>query len=215
MTTNLALPTESQPLIGKPFDVWTGQGHDIFSRLRDTEQAYEQSQWEIGEWLVAGLDEFEFDEKASYKTAKEITGWEYGTLRNVVWIVRRFPNLSLRSDTVLKWSHFKELAPIKSEQERLKLLNRLDDGFDRTVEQVREFVDKVLDRERKPAAKQHAAAKGFYLQTSSLNHEQKNIFKALAKKRGKNPKDLLRTIVLEFIAEHKGEIQIKSAARKR
>lgn len=198
-----------EPLVTKQstFEDWTKEGYAKFARFQETEEAHEQSQWAVGKWLVEGLDAF--DEKA-YKTAKEITGWELGSLRNIVWVVRRFLDASLRSDTVLKWSHFKELAPIKSDQKRLELLHKLDDGYDRTVEQVRVFVDKVLDRERKPA--KHGAPKGFYLHTAPLKQEERKMFKAIAKKQKKSPDVLLRSIVLDFIAKHKDETKV---ARKR
>jgi len=208
MTPTQALPTDSQsPVEAKPFEAWKQKGEDLFITLQLKEDEYETSQWDIGDWLLKGKETFG---EMAYEAAKQITRWEKGTLYNVVSVVRRFRDPSLRSETKLKWSHFKELARIDNEKKRLDVLDKLNDGFPKTVLQVRAAVDKAIG---KKTAK-HNAAKAFYLKTS-LKQEQRSIFKALAKKWKKTPDELLRSIVLKFIREHEDEIQVKSRARKR
>jgi|SRR5580704_13348170 hypothetical protein len=213
MTTTLVAPTELQPVANaNPFNAWKRKGEDLFSRLQDTEKAHETSQWDIGEWLVKGEDNFG---KKAYEAAEQITDWARGTLYNVVSVVRRFPDPSLRSETALTWSHFKELARIKDEKKRLELLDKLDDGFPKTVQQVRDCVDKAL--EKKAPKQGQPATKAFYLRTS-LKKEEKHLFRALAKKARKTTDQLLRKIVLGYIEEHKREVEIKgpkSRASKR
>ena len=203
MTTTLAPPTESQsPVEAKPFEAWRQKGEELFITLQLKEDAYETSQWDIGDWLLKGEDTLKFGKKA-YEAAQQITGWERGTLYNVVSVVRRFQDPSLRSETVLRWSHFKELARIEDAAKRLEVLDKMDDGFPKTVLQVRDAVDKVI--EKKPAKQRHSAPKAFYLHTS-LKKEERYLFKALAKKRKKTPDQLLRSIVLEFIKKHEEEV---------
>jgi hypothetical protein len=212
MTPTQALPTDSQsPVEAKPFEAWKQKGEELFITLQLKEDEYETSQWVIGDWLLKGKETLKFGKKA-YDVAEQITGWKRGNLYNVVSVVRRFQDPSLRSETKLKWSHFKELARIKDEKKRLEVLDKLNDGFPKTVLQVRDAVEKVL--EKKQAKQGQSAPKAFYLHTS-LEKEDRHLFRVLAKRRKKTSDELLRSIVLKFIAEHKHEIQVKSRARKR
>jgi hypothetical protein len=215
-TTTLATPTEPRfPIVGgqQSFDTWKRNGEALFRRLEATEEAHETSQWAIGDWLVKG--EKNFGETKAYATAEQITGWVRGTLYNVVSVVRRFPTPSLRSETKLRWSHFKELARIKDDKKRVEVLEEFADGFEHSVWDVRERVDKVLE---KPAGSGKAARNGAGFLRTSLKENQRKIFKALANKKGKTTDELLRSIVLKYIEEHKKDIEPKAQkprARKR
>src|SRR2546428_678779 len=109
MTTSLVVPTESKPpVIGNQpldFETWKENGARHFHNLQMTEKTLETNRWEIGDWLVQGEGEFG---KKAYEEAQRISGWERESLYNVVWVVKKFPTISLRSETGLKWSHFKE-----------------------------------------------------------------------------------------------------------
>jgi hypothetical protein len=70
------------------------------------------SRWWVGDWLLYG------DQKwgEMYKEAGKVTGYNYGTLRNIVSIAQKF-QLSRRRDN-LSWGHHADIASLPpAEQE--------------------------------------------------------------------------------------------------
>src|SRR5215471_15486489 len=209
MTTTLVVPTE--PHVGplpnnqEPvFQTWKVEGERLVGKLNSSKDAYENSQWAVGDWLVDG--EKKFGEKA-YKTAEEITGWKRGTLYNIVWVVKSFPTPSLRSETDLKWSHFKELAELP-EGSREEALQHFNDGFPHSVRDIRIYVDSVLRKvtERKEPERPGSPKNFVYLQVS-LKPNVRDLVKKYAKAKGKHPDVLLREIVTEYFKKNKPDIE--------
>ncbi len=137
MSSILTVPTDSRISVrtkeGPEFDVWKEHGLNLVRELRTTihnlrvaRTAVESEQWKFGEWILEG--DRAYGEKA-YDVAEKLTGWKRETLYNVVWVVRRFSSSSLRSEAILSWSHFKELARIKDDQDRERVLEKVSDGF--------------------------------------------------------------------------------------
>src|SRR2546422_8349537 len=84
-TQTLEAPPQSKS--EQPFDTWIQEGKDLFTNYQMSENAHENSQWEIGDWLVRGEKKF----KQAYAEAERITGWSNDYLRTVKWVVNRFP----------------------------------------------------------------------------------------------------------------------------
>jgi hypothetical protein len=191
------------------FIEWKKQGEKLVHRLNAHEEGLELSQWRIGDWLVQG--EKEFHEK-TYEAAEAITGWSRGTLYNVVWAVGKFPTSSLRSETKLKWSHFKELARIKDKKLREETLQDFSDGHTYSVIEVREQVDKILRKNENGATPPQQ--KSFVSMQVSLNLAFRKQVKDLAKMAAKRPDVLLRELVERYFDEYKAEITRKINRKK-
>jgi hypothetical protein len=191
------------------FIEWKKKLEKLVYRLNAHEKGLEASQWRIGDWLLQG--EKDFDEKA-YDAAETITGWSRGTLYNIVWVVGKFPTLSLRSETKLQWSHFKELARIKDKKLREEALQEFSDGHRHSVIEVREEVEKILRKNgHGPTPSQQ---KSFVSMQVSFNVGFRKQVKDLAKMATKRPDVLLRELVERYFDEYKAEIIKKLKRRK-
>lgn len=105
-------------------------------------QATSTWQWFIGD--IINYSEKVYGE--SYKSAMELTGKPYGTLRNASWVAGEY-ELSLRSDN-LSWSHHKIAASIDDKEQRSELLAKCEqEGW--TAAKLREAVREL--RGEKPA----------------------------------------------------------------
>jgi hypothetical protein len=207
MTTTFALPTETHlpPDVMKhaDFETWKEQGGNLVYSFKKAQNAVETGQWDIGDWLIQGE---KFGKKA-YGEAERITGWQRGTLQNVVWVTKKFP-ISLRSETKLKWSHFKELAKIEDDGVREELLQQFNDGFEHTVLDVRSRVDAVLIKlkKKKGSANEKPPKTFVYLQVS-LKPDLRDLVKSYARAEGKHPDVLLREIVTAYFKKNKPVIE--------
>jgi hypothetical protein len=214
MNTTLATPPPP-PTQDTTLEWWTKMGEQIVRTYRTTDKALETCQWEIGDWLVTG--ETGFGKKA-YDEAERITGFERASLYNIVWVVRKFPRVpnSLRSETNLTWSHFKELARIQDEKFREIVLEEVNDGLPHSVREVREMVDtqlKSLKKLTRSGGKPRPPQTKIYQRI--LFAKERKRFKQLAQAKGKAPDQLLREIVHEYLVAHKDELATKSKrARK-
>jgi hypothetical protein len=209
MTTTLIVPAEPQSPVpsnqDSGFAAWKKDGEKRLRNLAAAKDAHERSQWEVGDWLFDG--EKRFGEKA-YEAAEELTGWTRGTLYNVVWVVGRFQDPSLRSETRLKWSHFKELARISDQNVREEVVGQLNDGFPHPVLDVRERVDAVLRKlaDNKGPRRETQSKTWVYLQVS-MKPDLRNVVKSYARAKRTHPDVLLRKIVTEYFEEHRREIE--------
>src|SRR5712671_1261351 len=115
MTTNLVTPTASHAVLRNQkadFGSWKNEGVQLWSEFCGNEKRVESSQWDIGDWILRGMEHFE--KEKVYEEAERIFKFDREYLQTVVWVVKRFPaDSSLRKETNLKWSHFKELAYIR------------------------------------------------------------------------------------------------------
>jgi len=204
MTTTLTLPSETEPsdLAIQPFDTWKAKGENLFRRLQATASSLETNRWDIGDWLIKGQSEF--GEKA-YETAERITGWERSSLYNIVWVVGRFPTSSLRSETGLKWSHFKELARIPNEGSREEALRRFNDGFEHSVLEVRSFVDAVLGKQHEGTGSEGKKQKSFMLFRVPLKLNYREMVESLEKEERKRLDALLSKVVVEYLEKNDKE----------
>lgn len=105
-----ATPVSWQPNQELTFTEWEQTGKELAQLTRSV-------QWWIGDWLNYGAHRY--GEK--YSQALEITGYDYGTLRNMAHVAASV-NVSLRDDT-LTWTHHKEVAVLPPEKQA-KLLAR-------------------------------------------------------------------------------------------
>jgi hypothetical protein len=100
--TGLQLPP------GLPLAAWTRVGHHI-SLLSSS------SAWWQGDWLIYGRENF----PDRYRRAMEETSLDYQTLRNYVWVARRF-SVSRRRDN-LSFQHHATVAALPNEQQDIWL----------------------------------------------------------------------------------------------
>lgn len=196
------------------FDRWKLQGESLVKGLRDNEERIETNQWEIGDWIVRGEG---FGEKA-YAEAERLTGFDRNYLYNVVWVVKRFPlGSSLRKETDLKWSHFKELAWIEDEKLRGQVLNQITDGRlylnVPTVRELRAIVEKALNT-NSASTGQSASKKPGPLKYLSvpLTDDQCVLIKRLANAKQKSRDELLGEIVTDYLRKNKPTILKKVEA---
>ncbi len=219
MTTNLATPTASPAVHqdNKPnFASWKEEGEALFQDFRTNEKNFETNQWEIGQWILDGVNEF--SKQKAYEAAHNITGFDREYLHTIVWVVKRFDS-SLRKETKLKWSHFKELAYIEDDDLRGKVLKHFSDGGDWSVRAVREHVREELDKLKglNSGKKPKAASKHWVSMQVSLKENYRDRIKDLARAEDKAPDELLGRIVMKYFEEHKKDIatRIEKAKKKK
>lgn len=99
---------------GLTFDEWMSAGRQI-ARISTA------SAWWIGDWLSYG----ECAYGSRYRIAIDLTSFDYKTLRNYVWVARRF-ELSRRRDS-LSFQHHAEVAAL-AEPEQDLWLSRAERG---------------------------------------------------------------------------------------
>ncbi len=224
MTANLVAPTAIRPLSllsdeNSDFESWKEKGETLVNDFRKSEKTLETNQWAIGDWIVRGVENEKFGKEKAYDEAERITGFGREYLQTVVWVVNRFRDSSLRKDTRLKWSHFKELAYIDDKQLREKVLEDFNDGLDYSVRDVRERVARELAKGKQDNGdpKRENTPKQWVSVPVSLKPDHCAIFKRLAEVRRTTPDKLLGRIVTEYFEENKKEItaEIEKAKGKR
>jgi len=85
-----------------PLDVWTEEGRQLATETK-------LSMFRLGDWFVFGEKHF----PKNYKDAITATGLQYGTLRNIASVVRRFPEG--KRFPALSFEHHRLLAPVKDD----------------------------------------------------------------------------------------------------
>jgi len=93
---------------GLTFEEWVAAGRQI-ARITTA------SAWWVGDWLLYGESRY----GPRYRDALEVTAFDYKTLRNYVWVARRF-ELSRRRDS-LSFQHHAEVAPLAPPEQDLWL----------------------------------------------------------------------------------------------
>jgi len=81
--------------------------------------------WALGDWLNVGA---KFDTKADrkgYKEAIAATGLDYGRLRTIASVAKRFPPAMRRPS--LSFEHHRLLAPVKKADKIEELMDRIDE----------------------------------------------------------------------------------------
>ena len=221
MTTTLALPTESQlPMAQSIFQEWKQEGEALIHQLRAGKAKLEMNQWDIGDWIVRGIENEQFNKKEAYNEAKRITGFDREYWRTVVWVVNRLRGCSLRIDTALKWSHVKELAYIRDTKLRETVLDYFNDGFDHPVRDIREHVQEELAKHEGQIADKHKGqtvdkkAKKWVFMQVSLTEEIRRDIKTLARLDHKDPDKFLREIVIEYLKRKDTAAKLTKAQKK-
>jgi hypothetical protein len=225
MTTTVVRPTESHlpDVSGQQlnFDTWKERGEELVGDFRTKDAALEMDQWKIGDWIVQGVDKFaeKKGKQQVYDEAMRITGFDREYLQTVVWVVRRFPVSSLRKESTLKWSHFKEMAYLKDEKTRQRVLDKYSDGLPHSVRVVRECVLQELARPKQGGSGKKRNFKHVYMHVEFTLARRAQI-KQLATARRITPDALVRKIIEEYFQQNKTEIsealeKLKVRSKKR
>ena len=204
MTTTLVTdpPVSSKHL---DFEAWTERGEKLVGDFQKRDAALEMNQWDIGDWIVQGVDKFEEQKgKQVYDEAMRVTGFDREYLQTVVWVVRRFPS-SLRKESTLKWSHFKEMAYLKDEKTRQRVLDKYSDGLPHSVREVRECVLQELARPKEGGSGKKRNLKYVSMRVEFTSAHRTQI-KQLAKAKRTTPEVLLRKIIEEYFRDNKKDI---------
>lgn len=224
MTTTLVRPTEAHfPEVSSQqlnFDTWKVKGEKLVDDFRKRDAALEMDQWEIGDWIVQGVNKFEKQKgKQVYDEAERITGFDREYLQTVVWVVRRFPDSSLRKESTLKWSHFKEMAYLKNDKTRESVFEKFNNGLPHSVREVRECVLQRLAKPKEGGSGKQRNLKYVYmrLQFTPVHRTQ---IKQLASAERKTPDRLVREIIDDYWRRNKPKIsaaleKAKVSAKKR
>ena len=209
MTTTLVRPTESHfPEVSSrhlDFDTWAEKGEKLVGDFRTKDAALEMDQWKIGDWIVQGVDNDKFEKQQVYDKAMRITGFDREYLQTVVWVVRRFPNSSLRKESTLKWSHFKEMAYLKNDKTRETVFEKFSDGLPHSVREVRECVLQRLAEPKEGGSGKKRKLKYVYMRVEFTSAHRTQI-EQLAKAKRTTPEVLLRKIIEEYFQENKKDI---------
>jgi hypothetical protein len=115
-----------------PFEKWLNIGKQLSA-------IHTSSAWCLGDWLAYGIEAF----NGRYRSAVEQTALDYQTLRNYVWVAKRFP-LSRRR-VALSFGHHAEVAALPEPEQDFWLRKAEELGW--SVKQLRQEVRASL-RER-------------------------------------------------------------------
>lgn len=115
-----------------PFDKWLNIGKQL-SAISTS------SAWCLGDWLAYGIEVF----NGRYRSALEQTALDYQTLRNYVWVAKRFPMSRRRA--ALSFAHHTEVAALAEPEQDFWLRKAEELGW--SVKQLRHEVRGSL-RER-------------------------------------------------------------------
>jgi hypothetical protein len=124
-----------------PFEAWMAVGRQLSAVATS-------SAWCLGDWLAYGQDAY----RNRYEKAVEGTGLDYQTLRNYVWVARRF-ELSRRRET-LSFGHHAEVASLPEPEQDFWLRKAEELGWStgRLRQQVRaSLAERAEQRELEPA----------------------------------------------------------------
>jgi len=91
--------TSYEPPADQSFEAWEQVGGTLFAMARSM-------QWWLGDWIRHGEERW----GERYSQALELTGLEYGTLRDIAWTCSRVLP-PVRSETLPFWHH-KEVAAL-------------------------------------------------------------------------------------------------------
>ncbi|TYB46393.1 LmbU family transcriptional regulator [Actinomadura chibensis] len=112
--TSLSLPG------GMPIEEWRSIGERIHA-------ISEASTWWLGDWLLYGQNRY----PNRYRRAVEETGLDYQTLRNYVWVARKFPPSRRRAKLSLQ--HHLEVAALPEEEQDVWLGRAERFGWSKTL----------------------------------------------------------------------------------
>lgn len=115
-----------------PFDRWVNIGKQLSA-------ASSSSAWCLGDWLAYGMEAF----TGRYRSAVDETSLDYQTLRNYVWVAKRFPLARRREG--LSFGHHAEVAALADPEQDFWLRKAEELGW--SVKWLRQEVRSSL-RER-------------------------------------------------------------------
>jgi hypothetical protein len=133
-----------------PFEAWVAVGRQLSAVVTS-------SAWCLGDWLAYGQDAY----RNRYEQAVEGTGLDYQTLRNYVWVARRF-ELSRRREA-LSFGHHAEVASLPEPEQDFWLRKAEGLGWStrRLRQQVRaSLTERTRRRELEPASPSGACDTG-------------------------------------------------------
>jgi hypothetical protein len=178
------------------------KGNELAKRHGRSVADMEGWRWIVADCIAWGEEHLK---EAAYSEAEKQFKLERNTLYNMVWVARRFP-ISLRRETKLKWSHFKELARIQDEQLREAMMYRAKMGSGGpnadplTVRRLRELVDRELKKSKPKEPRPKAGEKKIVL---LLDKETYRALKLISKvrrdaERKADPTQLDADLVVRF-----------------
>jgi hypothetical protein len=128
-----------------PLCVWERVGKELKS-------VADSSAWWLADWLIHGETAYQ----GRYREVVERTGLDYKTLRNYVWVARRF-EFERRRDC-LSFAHHAEVAPLPQPEQEYWLRAAEENGWSRN--QLRKEVRASLAERRGEAAPLEVRAGG-------------------------------------------------------
>lgn len=134
---------------------WEQAGHELLRWARSI-------QWLIGDWVLYGEQAY----GETYTEAIELTGLEYDTLKNIIWVARSVSERSRRRD--LSWSHHQAVAALPEAEQEMWLREAADEGY--TVARLRSKLQGSKAEEPEPdspPAMTHCGRLTFKLQADS------------------------------------------------
>ena len=155
-----------------------------------------QANWDIGDCLLEGDKHLKDD---AYVQAAKLTGKKQATLWRLAQVARVFPDDSRRRES-LYWSHYKEVAKIKDQATRDRLLMNAENG-DLSVKRLRVLVEREL---KPPASKSGARTVGVPFPPNAFTRITK-----LAKARHAMTSNLIYSIVAEYLDSKKIENELQ------
>jgi hypothetical protein len=190
------------------------KGNELAKRHGRSAADLESWQWIVADCIAWGEKHLK---DTAYSEAHEQTGLALPTLYNMVWVARRIP-ISLRRESKLKWSHFKELARIKDDARREELLTRTEMGAGGpyrtplTVRRLRELVDRELKKSKLKALPKDSKKLSFY-----CAREDYKKLRQIAKAHGKTVTELLTGYLAEYIKANSARImdEVKEVERRK
>ena len=193
------------------------KGNELAKRHGRSAADMESWQWIVADCIAWG--EKHLKGAAYAEAAKQCERFgislERNTLYNMVWVARRIP-LSLRRETKLKWSHFKELARIQDDQLREQMLYAAKIGSGGyksdplTVRRLRELVDRELKKSKVKTPPKDSKKLSFY-----CAREDYKKLRRIAKAHGKTVTELLTGYLAEYIKANSARImdEVKEVER--
>ena len=140
---------------------WEKRGYDLAAN-------HDQRQWELGEWLNEGVEGL--TKSTALKKAMKITGYAQSTLWDFARTYSAFPDENSRRRE-LSWSHYKELAVSKlNDEDRSDLIHRATADKDH-IWSIQELRAQVRDLKKSAGSKKKDQPFRFQVSVKKATYE--------------------------------------------
>lgn len=135
----------------------------------------------LGDWVLYGEQHY----GETYTEAIDLTGYEYQTVANIIWVARSVPELSRRRE--LSWSHHEAVASLEAPEQESWLALAEEEGM--TVARLRSRLQGAKKSDSEPAVlpvMTHVGRLSFKLAAGSDEQarEQLEALKVLVERKG-------------------------------